>query len=181
MNAKEIRELETLAFDVMVDAKQSFYYMEGRCHGTRLRPSLPGKLPCSRSKIDVLLLYQRGRGPRKNAGPPKVGGKLYKRAQLKVIDKSEIVSYCDGYTKRSNHQGPDEFLSQDLRGEGRAMDCGLRLLKKSGADDRFIYDDEDAPEEAQELFAAWVDYLKELGWEWGYDLWEWDRNHLQKP
>lgn len=186
LTPKEKAQVETLAFDAMVDVLALEKHMDGLCEGSGYRWSLPGTLPASRSAYDQLGLYQRGRVPvsgRPGDGPIRTpsGKKLYPRHMLRPRhgNKKGVVTYCDGFKVLSKHQAPDPKLASlqpELRGEGRALDHGMRRL----SDNRFFYHDQ-APEKAQELFREAIRFLKARGWEWGLELWGWDENHSQKP
>jgi len=183
LTLRETTQLDTLSLDVMADAYQLAEHMEGQCEGTGYRWSLPGSLAASRSAYDQLGLYQIGRVPLEEAGttgPIRTpeGRRLFPRHLLR-LRFAGIVTKCDGFKVLSNHQAPDPQLARlqpEYRGEGRALDHGIRRL----SDDRFLYHDQ-APEKAQQLYREAVRFLKALGWEWGLELWGWDGNHCQKP
>jgi len=176
----EEEAIETLRFDAMTDAKDLVRHMERTCRGSGYRFSLPGNLPASRSAVDQLRLYAIGRTPQDAAGPPKGPRGLYLASQLKILDRSKVVTFCDGLVTLSAHQAPDLIFAREnpeKRGEGGALDCGMRRL----SDGRFLYLGKDCPKEAERLFMRAVEFLKRRGWSWGKDLWGWDANHLEKP
>ena len=84
--------------------------------------------------------------------------------QWLITDKSKVVTYKDGYTKKSNHQS------------GMAID----VIPYPGgwqADEKLFFELAGVVKAAAYLLKKYGDISHDI--DWGYDLWGWDLAHFQ--
>ena len=104
-------------------------------------------------------LWKKGRKLIKPTDP-------YKRKSWKIVNHKEVVTYRDGYEKKSNHQGEPKSKAVDITPYPIDWSNTARMHHLAGViagvQDRLFRESK---------------ITKKL--DWGFDLWDFDRPHFQ--